>query len=167
MDLQVLIVDDNQHMRTILRELLRAVGIREAREARDAVEALDIMKTTSTDLVLVDLSMPVIDGVEFTHMVRTSSDSPNPYVPIIMITGHSARSKVLAARDAGVNEFVAKPVTAKSLMQRLIAIVERPRPFVRTATYFGPDRRRKADPDYQGPFRRAGDQEKESEAVDI
>lgn len=167
MDLQVLIVDDNQHMRTILRELLRAVGIREAREARDAVEALDIMKTTSTDLVLVDLSMPVIDGVEFTHMVRTSSDSPNPYVPIIMITGHSARSKVLAARDAGVNEFVAKPVTAKSLMQRLTAIVERPRPFVRTATYFGPDRRRKADPDYQGPFRRAGDQEKESEAVDI
>jgi two-component system, chemotaxis family, chemotaxis protein CheY len=165
MDLQVLIVDDNGHMRTILRELLRAVGIREAREARDAVEALDIMKSSPMDLILVDLSMPVIDGVEFTRMVRTSSDSPNPYVPIVMITGHSARSKVTAARDAGVTEFVAKPVTAKSLLERLQAIVERPRPFVKTALYFGPDRRRRNDPEFAGPFRRAADKDREAQAI--
>ena len=87
-------------------------------------------------------------------MVRTSSDSPNPFMPIVMITGHSERSRVNAARDAGVNEFLVKPVTAKSLMDRINTVVNHPRSFVKGGTYFGPDRRRRKDMNYAGPWRR-------------
>src|ERR1700761_9036360 len=91
-------------------------------------------------------------------MLRNSPDSKNPYLPIVMMTGHSEKSRVVEARDAGVTEFIAKPLTAKSVLERLQAVIYRPRPFVRTATYFGPDRRRRDDPAHVGPWRRAADQ---------
>ena len=153
----VLVIDDNMHMRGIIKELLRAVGVQDIKEAADPVEAFELIKTIPIDLVLVDFSMPIIDGVEFTQMVRTSSDSPNPYIPIVMITGHSERSRVSSARDAGVNEFLVKPVTAKSLMDRITAIVNNPRSFVKGGTYFGPDRRRRKDVNFSGPWRRKTD----------
>ena len=108
------------------------------------------------DFVLTDLSMKPIDGIEFTKLVRTAQDSPNPYVPIVMVTGHTERARVEAARDAGVTEFLAKPITAQNLLLRLAEIVERPRAFVRCDTYFGPDRRRRADPDYHRPLSAQG-----------
>ncbi|WP_395630092.1 response regulator [Aquidulcibacter sp.] len=150
----ILIVDDNQHMRGILKELLRAAGVSDIKEASDPLEAFEYMKSSLVDLLLVDLAMPLMDGVEFTRMVRTNEDSPNHFLPIIMITGHSERSRVNAARDAGVNEFLVKPVTAKGLMERLSLIVNRPRNFVKSKQYFGPDRRRRADPNFSGEERR-------------
>jgi two-component system, chemotaxis family, chemotaxis protein CheY len=146
-------------MRGILKELLRAVGVQVIKEAADPVEAFELIKTVPIDLVLVDFSMPIIDGVEFTQMVRTSSDSPNAYLPIIMITGHSERNRVNAARDAGVNEFLVKPVTAKNLMDRISAVVNNPRGFVKGGGYFGPDRRRRRDANFMGPWRRKADKE--------
>jgi two-component system, chemotaxis family, chemotaxis protein CheY len=153
----VLVIDDNTHMRSILKELLRAVGVQDIKEAADPVEAFELIKSVPIDLVLVDFSMPIIDGVEFTQMVRTSSDSPNPYIPIVMITGHSERSRVNAARDAGVNEFLVKPVTAKSLMDRITSVVNNPRSFVKSTAYLGPDRRRRKDKNYSGTWRRKTD----------
>jgi two-component system chemotaxis response regulator CheY len=150
----ILIVDDNQHMRGILKELLRAAGVSDIKEASDPLEAFEYMKSSLVDLLLVDLAMPLMDGVEFTRMVRTNENSPNHFLPIIMITGHSERSRVNAARDAGVNEFLVKPVTAKGLMERLSLIVNRPRNFVKSKQYFGPDRRRRADPNFSGEERR-------------
>ncbi len=150
----ILIVDDNQHMRGILKELLRAAGVYDIKEASDPLEAFEYMKSSLVDLLLVDLAMPLMDGVEFTRMVRTNENSPNHFLPIIMITGHSERSRVNAARDAGVNEFLVKPVTAKGLMERLSLIVNRPRNFVKSKQYFGPDRRRRADPNFSGEERR-------------
>jgi two-component system chemotaxis response regulator CheY len=73
--------------------------------------------------------------------VRNSSDSKNPYLPIIMMTGFADRPRVCEARDAGVTEMVVKPVTARSVIDRLTAVVFHPRPFVRTEDYFGPRRR--------------------------
>lgn len=156
----VLVVDDNQHMRSILKELLRAVGLKKVKEAEDPVEAFEIIKMFPIDLVLVDYSMPIIDGVEFTQMVRTSSDSPNPFLPIVMITGHSERSRVNAARDAGVNEFLVKPVTAKSLIERIQMVVNNPRSFIKSPSYFGPDRRRRKEVTFAGPWRREEDGDK-------
>ena len=88
-------------------------------------------------------------------MVRTSPNSPNPFVPIIMLTGYTHVDHVRQARDAGVNEFLAKPVSVKAILTRLISVIEHPRPFVRTKYYFGPCRRRRVDDEYQGPERRA------------
>ena len=83
------------------------------------------------------------------------SQSPNPFVPIIMLTGHTHVDRVLQARDAGVTEFLAKPISINAILSRLVAIVDHPRPFVRTKSYFGPCRRRRDDHQYQGPERRS------------
>jgi two-component system, chemotaxis family, chemotaxis protein CheY len=77
-------------------------------------------------------------------------------VPIIMLTGHSERTRVTNARDAGITEFMVKPISAKALYQRILNVVVNPRPFVRTKTFFGPDRRRNVNPNYSGPERRKG-----------
>ncbi len=155
--LRVLVVEDNKHMRSLLRSLLNSIGIREVHEAANGTIALDILRERPCDLVLSDLAMLPMDGIDFTRDVRRSPRSANPFVPVIMITGHTERHKVEAARDAGVTEFIAKPITAQSLFARIAEILERPRAFVRCESYFGPDRRRKAQEDYAGPWRRHGD----------
>lgn len=151
-----LVIDDNAHMINIVKTILRGFGAKTIFEARDAAEALHRLNSDAIDIVVADYMMPVLDGIEFVQMVRTSSDSANRYVPIIMLTAHSERSRVLSARDAGANEFCCKPVTATELHKKIVAIVNRPRPFIKAAHYFGPDRRRRINPKYVGPERREG-----------
>ncbi len=79
--------------------------------------------------------------------------------PVIMITGHSTLQRVNEARDAGVNEFLAKPLTARGVLDRVGLVIDHPRPFVKTDSYFGPDRRRRSDPHWDGPWRRDADGE--------
>jgi len=162
--LKILLVDDNQHMRMLLIEILRAIGVRQVYEAMDGAEALSILRSTAIDVVFTDLSMNGLDGIDFVQLVRNSPDSPNPFVPIVMITGHSTERRVHEARDAGVNEFLVKPVTARGVIHRLTLLIENPRPFVRAGDYFGPDRRRRDDPRYQGERRR--DEDKAATYVD-
>jgi two-component system chemotaxis response regulator CheY len=157
--LSVLLADDNPHMREIVGVLLENFGIRNIKAVSDGAQAMMELRTWQADLAIVDFKMAPVDGVTFTKLVRNSPESRNPYLPIIMMTGHSARTRVVEARDAGVNEFVAKPVTARTLLDRIVATIYRPRAFVRTKDYFGPDRRRRADPDYPGPLRRAAELE--------
>ena len=130
----ILLVDDNQHMRILLTEILRAIGVRPARPPVHAV-----------------------DGVDFVRLLRNSQDSPNPMCPVIMLSGHSTERRIFEARDVGVNEFLSKPVTARGVLSRISQIIDHPRPFIRCEDYFGPDRRRRQDPSYQGPRRRVID----------
>jgi CheY-like chemotaxis protein len=162
---RVLLVDDNQHMRSIVAAVLAGVGVQHVRECCDGAEALDALRQWPADMAIVDFQMSPIDGVEFTRLVRQAADSPNPFLPIIMLTGHAARHRVEEARDAGVTEFVVKPVTARAVLDRINSVINKPRPFVRTKDYFGPDRRRRQDPAFQGPWRRTGDVEKSAEAA--
>jgi CheY-like chemotaxis protein len=155
--LKILLVDDNQHMRMLLTEILRALGVRQIFEALDGAEALQSLRDTPVDIILTDLTMGPLDGIDFVNLLRNSPDSPAPFAPVIMITGHSTMRRVAEARDAGVNEFLAKPVTARGVIHRMGLIIEHPRPFIRCETYFGPDRRRRADPAFTGPSRRASD----------
>jgi len=155
--LRALIVEDNMHMCRLLKQLIGALGIKESYEAANGVAGFAILREHQPDLILTDLTMQPMDGIEFTKKVRLSEESPNPYVPIIMVTGHTERHRVEAARDAGVTEFLAKPVTVNNLFLRIAEIVERPRPYVRCAGYFGPDRRRRDDANYLGPWRRQTD----------
>jgi two-component system, chemotaxis family, chemotaxis protein CheY len=152
--LRTLIVDDNQHMINIVRVIMRGFGAKDFHEARDAAEAFDVVKHDGVDLIIVDYQMNLLDGLDFIKLVRTAKDSPNQYVPIIMLTAHSERSRVMAARDAGVTEFCCKPVTALDLYRKIVAVANSPREFVKTSTYFGPDRRRRPDNSYSGSERR-------------
>jgi two-component system chemotaxis response regulator CheY len=155
--LKILLVDDNHYMRVLLGEILRAIGVKDILEANDGAEGLQMMRDNGIDVVMTDLSMQPLDGIDFVRLLRNSPDSPNQLAPVIMITGHSTYARVNEARDAGVNEFLAKPLTARGVVERLHQVVENPRPFVRSDDYFGPDRRRRADPHWDGPARRATD----------
>lgn len=155
--LKILLVDDNHHMRVLLGEILKAVGVRHIFEASDGAQGLQMMRNHAVDIVMTDLSMQPLDGIDFVRLLRRSPESPNQMCPVIMITGHATAARVQEARNAGVNEFLAKPLTARGVVERLMQVVDHPRAFVKTADYFGPDRRRRADPAFRGPFRRQDD----------
>ena len=152
--LSVLIIDDNVHMLRILATMIRGFGFEEVIMVTDPAEAFEALKSNVIDLIFLDYRLPVLDGLEFTSLVRHSKDSPNPYVPIIMVTAYAEPSRVRAARDAGVTEFCCKPINANTLFSRIISVVNKPRDFIRAPNYFGPDRRRREDPHYRGPERR-------------
>ena len=153
-DIKVLVVEDNQHFRLLIRTVLQALGVREVVEAVDGENALELLANFKADLVIADWKMEPMDGIAFAKSIRTGAKSPNPYLPIIMVTGFAEAKLVMQARDVGINEFLAKPISAKMLMSRILAVLQRPRPFVKTGEYFGPDRRRK-QVDYKGVERRS------------
>ena len=155
--LKILIVDDTARTRTLLAEILRAIGIRQIHEANDGAEGMKLMQTQAIDVVVTGLAMAPLDGVSFVRRLRTSPGSPNPTIPVLMITGHSTLQHIQEARDAGATAFMAKPITAGGLIARLRQVIDDRRPFVRGDDYFGPDRRRARDPDHHGPWRRAVD----------
>ena len=153
---RVLIVDDNGYMLTILRTILHGFGIKQILESRDPADAFDMVRSDSVDIIFTDYQMDILDGLDFVRLVRTADDSPNPLVPIIMLRAYSERSRVEAARDAGVTEFCCKPVTAKEMFAKIASVINEPRPFIRNKSYFGPDRRRGRldEGEYKGPERR-------------
>ena len=152
--LKVLVVDDNHHMINIIKTILRGFEVKDFYDASNAADAFSLIRTTAFDIIITDFAMDPIDGCEFTKLIRTAEDSPNHFVPIIMLTAYAEKSKVEQARDAGVTEFCAKPVTATELYRKVCAVINTPRSFVRTSVYFGPDRRRRKDDNYKGQERR-------------
>ncbi|MEG3619352.1 response regulator [Magnetovibrio sp. PR-2] len=141
-NLQFLVVEDSSFMREILREVLMHFDVRQIREANDGAEALSIMKTWSPDIILLDWEMQPFDGIEFTRTVRNQVDSEDRFVPIIMVSAHSEFWRIQQARNVGVNEFLVKPVSPRSLFSRIRAVIERPRQYISAPGFFGPDRRR-------------------------
>jgi CheY-like chemotaxis protein len=151
--LNFLVVDDNKHMRALVKTLLHSLGSKNVVLAIDGADAFKELRHFAADIIICDWNMQPLDGLEFVRLVRTSEDSPNPFAAIIMLTGHTEMHRVLTARDSGINEFMAKPISAKGLYSRIRTIIENPRFFVRTDSYFGPDRRRRQVA-FQGADRR-------------
>jgi two-component system chemotaxis response regulator CheY len=153
--LAFLIVDDNANMVKIVKAVLKAFGVNHIYEAAGVAEGLSIVRQYAIDVVILDFHLGFMDGVDFIQLVRTAEDSPEPCLPIIMLSAYTEPHRVRAARDAGVTEFCCKPVKAVELYRKITEVIERPRDFVRSDDYFGPDRRRHDDAGYQGEERRA------------
>lgn len=153
-NVSAVVADDNRYMRGLIKDILQTFGMRMIYEALDGDRAFELCKEHVPDIVIADWFMEPTDGLTLTRLLRRHPSSPNPYVPIVMITGFADLERVTEARDAGVTEFVVKPFTARAIYTRLVEVIERPRSFIRTPTYFGPDRRRKLMEDYAGPERR-------------
>jgi CheY-like chemotaxis protein len=139
--LSFLVVDDSAHMRRLVRTLLHGFGAREIYEAENGAAGLEVFTRNLPNIVILDCAMPIFDGIELTRMIRQSEDNPDRFVPIIMLTGNAERRRVLDARDAGVTDFLVKPISAKVLYERIVNIVANPRPPVMARTCTGPDRR--------------------------
>ena len=138
---RVLIIDDSRYARSFIKSALYSFGVRNVAEAGDGPAGVAVLREQKIDLVLVDHDMEPMDGVAFTHIVREGSEVECHDVPIIMISGMAEMEKVIEARNAGVNEFLVKPVSADSLFRRVRNALVNPRPFVNVAGYVGPCRR--------------------------
>jgi len=163
--LAFLVVDDNANMVTIVRTVLKNLGVLHIYEAKDVAEAFVLVRRYAVDIAIIDYNLGFMDGVDLVKLMRTATDSPNPYLPVIMLTAHTEHYRVELARDAGITEFCAKPVTALDLYRKICEVIEHPRPFIRAGAYFGPDRRRHDETYvYQGTERRADRIQAQAEA---
>jgi DNA-binding response OmpR family regulator len=142
--LRVLIVDDDPYMRKVVRTMLMTMGVKTIHEACDGFSGLDLLREQKTDLAIVDWEMPMLDGAEFVRTVRSPSTFPAPDVPIIMLTGHGDRWRVIEAARIGAHEYLLKPVSTKALCDRVVTILNQPRPAVQVGEYYGPKPRRPA-----------------------
>jgi two-component system, chemotaxis family, chemotaxis protein CheY len=140
--LWVLVVDDNQYMRKMIRNLLVNCGVKDIYEAADGIAALDAIRTVAPDVVILDWEMPLLSGAELVRIVRSPGVFPMPDIPIIMLTGHSERWRVVEAVRLGVNEYLTKPVSTKTIYDRLVSIMTQPRPVVQLGDYYGPEPRK-------------------------
>ena len=136
--LKVLIVDDEHYMRKVVRTMLLAIGIKSVIEAEDGMAGLEAIRKHGPHIVIVDWEMPLIDGAQFVRMVRSPMDFPAPDVPIIMLSGHGDRWRVVEAARLGAHEYLLKPVSTRALLERIITIITVPRPFITLDGYYGP-----------------------------
>jgi CheY-like chemotaxis protein len=153
-ELNVLIVDDDRHMRMLIRNVVFALGVKDVMEASDGSAALDELKATRADLVLCDMKMEPMGGLAFVKRLRADPNNPCRFVPVIMITAYAELKTVADARDAGVSEFMAKPISADALNKRIQRVLEDQRHYVEAQDFFGPDRRRSRNDEFGGEDRR-------------
>lgn len=155
--LSVLVVEDTVPMLRLMNGVLATLGVRHLLAATNGQTGFDLFRKESPDVVIADWHMTPVDGIELTRMIRRDPLSPNRLAPVILVTGFSAVNRIGMARDVGVTEFLVKPFSANDLAKRLTHVINRPRDFIDASEYFGPDRRRRKNPDYSGPFRRDED----------
>lgn len=136
--IKILVVDDDQCMRKVVRAMLTAIGVREIYDASDGISGLQAIRAIVPDIVILDWEMPQLSGAEFIRSVRSPGTFPVPNIPIIVLSGHGEHSCVVEATKLGANEYLLKPVSTKALFDRLASVLTRPRPMVRIGDYYGP-----------------------------
>lgn len=157
-NISVLVCEDNFPMLELVKSILQTFGIGQIYIARNGDDGFEKFCKHNPDIVIADWMMSPIDGISMTEMIRRDTRSPNPLVPVILVAGFSEKKRVIKARDTGVHEFLVKPFNARDLYRRIEKIIEKPRSFIRSDDFFGPDRRRfRKNNSYGGPKRRDDD----------
>jgi CheY-like chemotaxis protein len=139
-----LIVEDNAYTQKLLADVLKALGVPDGNvfQASDGASALGILNSRSVDIVITDGLMEPVDGIALTKAIRSSDVESQRNLPIILCTAYSEADRIAEARDAGVTEIVLKPFSVRAFHERISAAIERPRPYVQSKDFSGPDRRR-------------------------
>ena len=160
--LSVLIADDNRFVRSIMVTIFKALGIGKVLQADNGEEAMAILDVSAqmdstagrdVDIIFADHLMEPMDGIGLLKWVREHESDKIRFLPFVMMSGEADEAAVRLARDSGVTEYLAKPMSVINVASRLLAIIDKPRAFVRAPNYFGPDRRRQTLP-HDGPDRR-------------
>jgi CheY-like chemotaxis protein len=165
-----MIIEDSPFFRSMLAEILRFLKVGKIMQMEDGAAAIThlrqagknqmTMQALLPDIIICDYVMSPIDGSMVLRWLRHHDESPDRFIPFIMISGAADRDKVHLSRDLGVTEFMAKPFSVKSIADHLLAVIEGQRQFIYTKDYFGPDRRRQKRP-FNGERRVAGDKDVE------
>jgi len=151
--LKIVVAEESPFVQRLVAAVLTGLRAPHPYAANTSDVALRIVAEAEPDLVILDWELKPMSGLDVLRALRDEENSPNPTIPIIMISGHCAIERVTASRDNGANEFMAKPITVDALYRRIVALIEKPRPFIRIESYFGPCRRRRIE-DYGGDERR-------------
>lgn len=161
--LSVLVVEDSPFIRSLIINSLKILGVGKVTTRDHGGDAIEFLKLVPSDpmkagvmtidIVISNWDMSPVDGMMLLRWLRRHKESPNRFAPFIMITGYTEPARVIEARDMGANEVMSKPFTINGFAQKLATIILRPRQFVHTRDYFGPDRRRQSLA-YEGPERR-------------
>lgn len=142
--ISIMLVDENRFTRRLVTQMCRTFEIRDITESADPIEALSRLKDRRFDLIICEYLLPGIDGLNFSKLIRTDSEVVDHEVPIILLTGHTQIETVLASRDAGITELLAKPLSPRILLSRILYVFDHPRPFIKVDSYIGPSRRRRS-----------------------
>jgi CheY-like chemotaxis protein len=142
--LHVLIVDASQNMRRLVRTMLMGLKVTKIREATDTTAALEEIHHFPADIVIMSYYVEPLSAADFAHALRTADGTPNPYIPIILLTGNTETRVIAEARDSGVNSILATPTSPAAIYKRVVELIEKPRKFITSETYFGPCRRRRS-----------------------
>ncbi|MHA1537688.1 MAG: response regulator [Alphaproteobacteria bacterium] len=153
-ELRVLLLDDNPHMLRLLVTMLRGLGVTRIDSHQDPETAIEPAYLDNADIIISDWLLQTTSSMEFARRVRARQPDPICFVPIIQLSGFTQRADVELSRDAGITEFLSLPVSPKLLYERIVHAIEKPRPFIDSPNYFGPDRRRRSDEQYVGENRR-------------
>ena len=143
---RVLVADGDVEIARVLRSALHTMGFEQVQVIRSGKEAFDAIQNEAVDFLITEWNTQHMDGVKLVEQIRKDPSSKRPTLPIIMLTGRAEQSDVTAARDAGVNEYVVKPFSPKSIYNRLERLIEKPRPFVLSQDFVGPCRRHVGTP---------------------
>ncbi len=161
-----MIIEPNPSMRSIMRGIVHDIGVTEIYEASDIATGYKKITETPVDLIFTDWSEDV-DALRFLRLVRRGEDSPDPRVPIVVVTANTDLEAVFKARDTGMTEFLSKPISQKMVMSRIKSAIGNPRMFIDAGEFFGPDRRRRRLP-IEGKERRAySGEERRARAMDF
>ena len=138
---RILLLDDNQHMREVLASLLAGLGCDDVSTSDTVKDALERVMTFKPDLVITDFQLADETGADFLKALRANSDELVASLPVIFATSHTEPEEVLALTSMGADEVIGKPVTADALYRAIATVASERRQFVKTRSYFGPDRR--------------------------
>lgn len=163
--LSVLVIDPNNFARGLVTEIMRYLNIPKITAVSEEQACLSLLYERTIDVILAAWEDDDFDTLAFTRKLRRLPEDRLRRLPIIFVTSGLARAKVIAGRDAGVDEFLTKPISPAALQQRLGMVIETPRPFVDSNVYLGPCRRRKNPADYYGEKRRRGERAQRPKTV--
>jgi DNA-binding response OmpR family regulator len=152
-ELNILVLEKNVLLRRLLTDVFSEFGVPTVFSTHDPLEAYNYFCNSAPDIIFCDWTHD-LDGMSFVRQIRQADDTPNPYSPIVVVTANTELRHVCYARDNGMTEFLAKPISAKTIYARLCSVIENPRAFIRVGEFFGPDRRRRQAEGYESSERR-------------
>lgn len=156
-----IVVADDAYMAALTAGMLRNLGVKHISETNDVSGTWHALRREPMGLLLIDDELGPVDPLTLVRELRADSSAANRHIPILMTFSNADKNRIIAARDAGVTEFLKKPLSANVIGLRLMQALENPRPFVESPVYAGPDRRRR-ETGVQGPDRRKGKPEEQA-----
>lgn len=152
--LRILLVGGKPYVVQTLRTVLGGAGVREIEYAPDSTRALEILRHQVFSAIFCDETAEPVEGVKFAIAARRTPGMVNPLLPIFMISGRAHKNLIENARDEGLTDVLARPISTATIIRKLRTALEFPRSFIASPEFFGPDRRSASRSAFYGQDRR-------------